>query len=216
MMDYRNRMTGSHPRIVVIEPNETLREGYGLILDSNKEYNVVNTYATASEAIRNLRRDNPNILFLDVDMPDCDGLSVIKKFKKLEPRLHIIVLSHNDELQTVFAAFSMGTSGYITKDSNHLELLNAVHEIMNDGAPMSPKIARLVVGSFQRSTNSPLSNRETEILSSLAMGKTYKITAYNLHIGMETVKSHVKNIYSKLDVSSKSEAIELARRQSLI
>jgi DNA-binding NarL/FixJ family response regulator len=216
MMDYRNRMTISHPRIVVIEPNDTLREGYRLILDSNKDFEVVSAYSTAFDAIRNIRKDSPNILFLDVDMPDCDGLEVIKKLKKQEPHLQIIVLTYNEELQIVFSAFSAGTSGYITKDSNHLELLNAVHEIMNDGAPMSPKIARMVVGSFQRSPNSPLSSRETEILSSLAMGKTYKITADNLHIGMETVKSHVKNIYSKLEVSSKSEAIELARSQSLI
>ena len=81
---------------------------------------------------------------------------------------------------------------------------------------MIPKIAKMVVSSFQRSPNSPLSNRETEILSLLATGKTYKITADELHIGMETVKSHVKNIYSKLHASSKSEAIEIAKRESLI
>ena len=116
----------------------------------------------------------------------------------------------------IFDAFAAGASGYILKSSDQSELRNAVFEVMNNGAPMSPKIAKLVVSSFQRSPDSPLSARETEILSSLAMGKTYKLTANNLHIGMETVKSHVKNIYTKLDVTTKAEAIEQARRRSLI
>ena len=81
---------------------------------------------------------------------------------------------------------------------------------------MSPHVAKMVVGSFQRSNDTPLSNRETEILSLLSTGKTYKIAADELHIGMETVKSHVKNIYSKLHANTKSEALEIARRDNLI
>jgi DNA-binding NarL/FixJ family response regulator len=153
---------------------------------------------------------------MDIELPGMDGLSAIKKIRKLDPKVHIIVVTFKDDMQTIFEAFSAGTSGYLTKGSNHLELLQAVDEILNNGAPMSSKIAKMVVSSFQRSLDTPLSNRETEILSSLATGKTYKITANNLHIGMETVKSHVKNIYTKLHVSTKSEAIDIARKQSLI
>ena len=216
MMDYRSRMMDFRPRIVVIEESEALRRGYGLILGSNKEYHVVNTYAYAEDAIKQIRKDYPDVIFMDVELPGMDGLSAIKKIRKLDPKVHIIVVTFKDDMQTIFEAFSAGTSGYLTKGSNHLELLQAVDEILNNGAPMSSKIAKMVVSSFQRSPDTPLSNRETEILSSLATGKTYKITANNLHIGMETVKSHVKNIYSKLHVSTKSEAIDIARRQSLI
>jgi DNA-binding NarL/FixJ family response regulator len=208
-MDFR-------PRIVVIESNDALREGYALILGSNKEYHVVNTYANAESAIKYLRKDYSDVIFMDVDLPGMDGISAIKKIRKLDPKIHIVVVTYNEDMQTIFDAFSAGTSGYITKGSNHLELLQAVDEILNNGAPMSSKIAKMVVSSFQRSPDSPLSNRETEILSSLATGKTYKLTANNLHIGMETVKSHVKNIYTKLHVSTKSEAIDIARQQSLI
>lgn len=187
-----------------------------MILSSNKNFNVVKTYPKAADAIRNIKRDVPDIIFTELEFTGEDGIAVIRRLKKGYAKAHIIAHTEREELNTIFNAFAAGTSGYILKGSNHVELPNAVDEIMNNGAPMSPKIAKLVVSSFQRSPNSPLSARETEILSSLATGKTYKITANNLHIGMETVKSHVKNIYAKLHVSSKVEAIELARERSLI
>lgn len=209
-------MDNIYPRIVLIENNSAEREGYSIVLSSLRDVKVINTYSRAEEAIRNLKKDNPNILFTDLELINEDSINVIKKLKKLDPKLQIIALTNREDLSTIFDAFAAGTSGYLLKGRNHIELLDAVTEIMNNGAPMSPKIAKLVVSSFQRSPDSPLSARETEILTSLSMGKTYKITANNLHIGMETVKSHVKNIYSKLHVSSKAEAIELARQRSLI
>lgn len=209
-------VAGFTPRIVLIENNDLLRERFSIILSSNKDIRVVNSYRQAEDAIRNIRRDQPDIIFTDLNLEGEDSIVTITKLKKLNQNVHVIALTDKEDLPTIFNAFAAGTSGYLTKGSNHLELLNAVNEIMNNGAPMSPNIAKLVVSSFQRSPNSPLSNRETEILSSLATGKTYKITANNLHIGMETVKSHVKNIYTKLHVTCKSEAIELAKRRSLI
>jgi DNA-binding NarL/FixJ family response regulator len=216
MRDFRSRTMDFRPRIVVIEADDALRDGYRIILSSNEQYHVVNVYSYAEIAIKHLCGDSPDVIFIDVELPGMDGLSAIKKIKKLNPEIHVIVLTYREDMQTILEAFSVGTSGYLTKSSNHLEPLQAVDEILNNGAPMSSKIAKIVVSSFQRSQDTPLSNRETEILCSLATGKTYKITADNLHIGMETVKSHVKNIYSKLQVSTKSEAIDVARQQSLI
>ena len=209
MIDFRTRIT-------IIEDNEAVKDGYALILNSHKDYHVVNTYTTAEDAIKNLRRDYPDIIFTDLDLPGMDGIQGIGKIRKMDPKVQIIVITVFEDSNMVFDALCAGASGYITKSSNHIELLEAVEQITNNGAPMSPKIARMVVSSFQRSPNSPLSSRETEILSLLATGKTYKIAADELHIGMETVKSHVKNIYSKLHASNKSEAIEIAKRESLI
>ena len=216
MIPSQLRAVNYNPRIVLIENDVALREGFSIILSSRKNINVVNTYGTAEDAIRNLKKDFPDILFTDLELANEDSVCAIRKLKKLDPKLHVIALTDKEDLNTIFEAFAAGTTGYLSKSSNQIELLDAVTEIMNNGAPMSSRIAKIVVSSFQRSPNSPLSARETEILSSLAMGKTYKITADNLHIGMETVKSHVKNIYSKLDVTSKAEAIELARQKSLI
>ena len=209
MIDFRTR-------IVIIEDNEAVKDGYALILNSHQDYHVVNTYTTAEEGIKNLGKDYPDIVFTDLDLPGMNGITGIGKIRKLDPKVQIIVITVYEDSNMVFDALCAGATGYITKSSNHIELLEAVEQIINKGAPMSPKIARMVVSSFQRSPNSILSNRETEILSLLATGKTYKITADELHIGMETVKSHVKNIYSKLHATSKSEAIEIAKRESLI
>ena len=215
-MDYRSRTHDFRPRIVFIENNDNLRNGYELILSSKKEIEIIGSYSCAEDALKNLVKDDPDIVFMDVSLVNEDGVETIRKIKKASDGINVVVLTEIEDTQTIFAAFAAGTSGYLSKSSNSLELINAIDEIINNGAPMSPKIAKLVIASYQRSPNSPLSMRETEILSSLATGKTYKITAHNLHIGMETVKSHVKNIYTKLHVSSKSEAIELARNQSLI
>lgn len=209
MLDFRTR-------IVIIEDNEAVKDGYALILNSNPDYHVVNTYTTAEAAIKHLRNDFPDVIFTDLNLPGIDGITGIKKIRKLDRRVQIIVITVLEDSNMVFDALCAGASGYITKSSNHIELLQAVEQILNNGAPMSPKIARMVVSSFQRSPNSPLSERETEVLSHLATGKTYKITADELNIGMETVKSHVKNIYSKLRASNKSEAIKIAKKASLI
>jgi len=203
-------------RITIIEDNEEVKDGYALILNRHPDYVVVNTYTTAEAAIKNLRKDNPDVIFTDLDLPGIDGITGIRKIRKIDRRVQIIVITVLEESTLVFDALCAGASGYITKSSNHIELLEAVDQILHNGAPMSPKIARMVVSSFQRNPDTPLSERETEILSHLAMGKTYKITAEELFIGMETVKSHVKNIYSKLQATSKSEAIKIAKEASLI
>jgi len=209
MIDFR-------PRIVILEPNEEVQRGYSLILSSNNRYNVVNTYSTAEQAITNIRKDYPDIIIMELDLPETNGVESIRKFKKEDRRLHVLVNSNIENTNLIFESLTAGASGFILKNSSHKELFSAVDEILNNGAPMSPKVAKIVISSFRRNPHSPLSERETEILHLLAMGKTYKIAANDLSIGIETVKSHVKNAYVKLQASSKSEAIEIAKKNSLI
>ena len=209
MIDFR-------PRIVILDPNEEIQRGYSLILSSNNRYNVVNTYSRAEQVVSNIRKDYPDIVIMELDLPEQDGVEVIRKLKKLDRKLHILVNSNIDNTNIIFESLTAGASGFILKDSSHKELFNAVDEILNNGAPMSPQVAKIVISSFRRNPHSPLSERETEILQLLAMGKTYKIAANDLSIGIETVKSHVKNAYVKLQASCKSEAIEIAKKNSLI
>lgn len=204
-------------KIVIVEDNKAVKDGYELIINSYPKYQVVKTYIRAEDAIRNYKRDLPDIVFMDIDLPGMDGITGIKKIKKIDASVNIIVITVFEDSTLVFDALCAGAQGYIIKSANHRELIEAMEEIIErGGAPMSPQIARMVVGSFQRNPNSPLSARETEILASLASGKTYKDTAEDHNIGIETVKSHVKNIYSKLQARSKTEAIKIARAQSLI
>lgn len=207
MIDFR-------PRIVIIEPIEEIRHGYSLILSSNNHYNVVRACSTTDEAIGNLRKDYPDIIITDID--GYNGVEAINKIKRVDRKVQVLVNSSADNNEIIFAALTAGATGYIIKGSRNTELFKAVDEILNNGAPMSPKVARIVVSSFKLNLNSPLSRRETEILQLLALGKTYKIAAKELSIGIETVKSHVKNIYVKLQASTKSEAIDIARKNSLI
>ena len=206
MVDFR-------PRIVIIEPVEAVRHGYSLILSSSNQYNVVRTCSSAKEAITNITNDYPDIIITDID--DENETDSITKIKKLDRKVHILINSSIDSDEVIFEALTAGAAGFIIKGS-HTELFRAVDEIVNNGAPMSPKVARIVVSSFKLNPNSPLSRRETEILQLLALGKTYKIAAHELEIGIETVKSHVKNLYVKLQASTKSQAIEIARKKSLI
>ena len=145
-----------------------------------------------------------------------NGISGIYEIKKRMPGIEVIVNSIYEDSELVFQALCAGASGYITKNSNHNELLDAIEEVMSGGAPMSSRIAKMVVESFQKNPNSPLSPRETEVLELLSKGKSYSLIAKDLFITKETAKSHIKNIYSKLQVNSKSEAIAKAMQEKLI
>ena len=203
-------------RIVIVEDNEAVREGFTLIINSVNKYFVVNGYDNCEEALKNLRKDKPEIVIMDLELPGMNGIEGIGEIKKLNPGVDIIVNSIYENSELVFQALCAGATGYITKNASHYELLDAIDEVINGGAPMSSKIAKLVVNSFQKNPNSPLSARETEVLELLSKGKSYSMIARDLYITKETAKSHIKNIYSKLQVNSKSEAIEKATREKLI
>ena len=145
MIDFR-------PRIVIIEPVEEIRHGYSLILSSNNHYNVVRSCSTVDEAITNIRKDYPDIIITDLD--EVNGIEAICKIKRIDRKVHILVNSQIDKSEIIFAALTAGAAGFIIKGSRHTELFNAVDEILNDGAPMSPKVARIVVSSFKLNPNS--------------------------------------------------------------
>ena len=201
---------------MIVEDNEAVREGFTLIINSVNKYFVVNGYDNCEEALKNLRKDKPEIVIMDLELPGMNGIEGIGEIKKLNPGVDIIVNSIYENSELVFQALCAGATGYITKNASHYELLDAIDEVINGGAPMSSKIAKLVVNSFQKNPNSPLSARETEVLELLSKGKSYSMIARDLYITKETAKSHIKNIYSKLQVNSKSEAIEKATREKLI
>ena len=203
-------------RIVIVEDNDAVREGFSLIINSVSNYYVVNAYDNAEDAIKNLRKDAPEIVLMDLELPGINGIEAIGIIKKTNPNIQLIVNTIYENSELVFQALCAGASGYITKNSSHTELLDAIDEVINGGAPMSTKIAKMVVNSFQKNPNSPLSSRETQVLELLSKGKSYSMIAQELFITKETAKSHIKNIYSKLQVNSKSEAIAKATKEKLI
>lgn len=203
-------------RIVIVEDNDAVREGFSLIINSVSNYYVANGYDNAEDAIKNLKKDKPEIILMDLELPGMNGIDAIAAIKKLNPGIELIVNTIYENSELVFQALCAGASGYITKNTSHSVLLEAIDEVINGGAPMSSKIAKMVVNSFQKNPNSPLSPRETEVLELLSKGKSYSMIAQELFITKETAKSHIKNIYSKLQVNSKSEAIAKATKEKLI
>ena len=136
--------------------------------------------------------------------------------KRLKQDIDIITVTiHNDDTK-VFQALCAGACGYLTKNISPEKLMDSIEEAYNGGGPISTNIARMVVQSLQRNTKSPLSPRETEVLQLLAKGKSYTMIADELFIDKETVRSHIKNIYIKLEVNSKAQAIEKATKERLI
>ncbi len=203
-------------RISIVEDNHAIREGFSLIINSVSDYFVVATYDNAEDAIKNLKKDRPDVILMDLELPGMNGIEAIGIIKKENPSINLIVNTIYENSELVFQALVAGASGFIAKNSNHSELLDALDEVIKGGAPMSSKIAKMVVASFQKNPNSPLSPRETEVLELLAKGKSYSMIAQELFVTKETAKSHIKNIYSKLQVNSKSEAIAKATKEKLI
>lgn len=211
----RSTTTGTI-RIVIIEDDQTIREAYTYLINETAPYTVVAAYPSVETALKTIKADDPHIILLDVELPGMNGIEGIPRLKGQVEDVYIIMLTVYEHEQTVFDSLSKGASGYLTKSTPANKVIEALAEVMEGGGPMSAHIARMVVHSFQRSQQSPLTRRETEILEQIANGKTRGRIAEEMFIDLETVKSHLKNIYAKLDVHSRADAIKTARQNKYI
>ncbi len=203
-------------RVVIVEDDDVIRESLTSLINETNNFLCIAGYDNCEEAIKNVISDQPKIILMDIGLPGISGIDGIKKIKKIYPEVEIIVVTVHDEGEKVFNALCAGASGYLTKNIPAERLIEAMDEVLKGGAPMSTNIARLVIRSFQRSSDSPLTPRETEVLQFLSRGKSYTMIADDLHINKETVRTHIKNIYQKLNVNSKPAAIEKANKDRLI
>ena len=202
--------------VCIIEDDETIREGYAYLIAHTPGYKVVSTYHSCEEALKKLAHDNPDVLLLDVELPGINGIDALPKLKKAVPDMQVLILTVYEQDTLIFRALGNGAAGYLTKNTPPEKIIQAINEVMEGGGPMSAHIARMVIHSFQRNEASPLTRRETEILEQISTGKSRKRIADELFIDLETVKSHIKNIYHKLDVHSKADAIKAARDNKFI
>jgi len=203
-------------RVLIVEDDQEIRNSFSLIVNSSQKFMVVNSYANCEEAIDNISRDKPEIVLMDIELPGINGIQGTKTIKDKFPHIDIVMVTVYEDSELVFEALKAGAAGYITKSANYMELLSALEEIVKGGAPMSSRIARMVIDNFHVNPNSPLTKRETEILQLISEGKTYTQISEELFISKETAKTHIKNIYSKLQVNCKSEAIAKATQEKLI
>jgi DNA-binding NarL/FixJ family response regulator len=203
-------------RVMIVEDDQEIRNSFSLIVNSSQRFMVVGAYGDCEEAINSLNRDKPEIVLMDIELPGINGIKGTQVIKDKSPNTEVIMVTVYEDSELVFEALKAGASGYITKSANYMELLSALDEIIRGGAPMSSRIARMVIDNHHINPNSPLTKRETTILQLISEGKTYTQISEELFISKETAKTHIKNIYSKLQVNSKSEALAKASVEKLI
>lgn len=201
---------------IIIEDDKVLREGYAHFINSTDGFKVLATYASSIDALQDNLPKQPNVILLDIEMPGLNGIDSIPALKKLYPEANIIILTVFDSEKLIFDALEKGATGYLTKNTSTFKLTQALKDTYEGGSPMSSNVARIVIKSFQKNQSSPLSKRETQILELISEGKNRSLIAELLFIDIETVKSHIKNIYLKLNVNSKSDALEFAKKNRLI
>lgn len=203
-------------RVVIIEDDKILLQTYAELIGAEEGITIVNGYTSFEHAERHITHDQPDIILMDIQLPGISGIEAIPFVKKQLPRAHVLMLTVFESEEQILNALANGASGYITKDSSAQKIIDSLWEVRNGGGPMSRNVARMVIKSFQRNQQSPLSKRETEILRMISEGKKRSEIAEDLFIELETVKTHIKNIYVKLDVHSRSTAIHVARKNKLI
>jgi DNA-binding NarL/FixJ family response regulator len=203
-------------RVVIIEDDHIIRSGYEFLINAVEGYSVIGTYCSYENAVKEIFSDRPDVILLDIELPGANGIESIPKLKKLVPHSHILILTVYESENLIFSALANGASGYLTKNTSSAKIIEAIKEVVEGGGPMSVNIAKLVIKSFQKNQDSPLSKRETQIIELIRNGKSRSQIARDLFIDLETVRSHIKNIYIKLDVNSRADAIKAATDNRLI
>ena len=202
--------------VVIIEDDETIRKGFTYLINNSENYKVVNAYSSVESALTKLSGDAPDVILLDIELPGIKGVDAIPKIKQLLPKTYILMLTVYENEDNVFNALSKGASGYLVKSDSAEKIMDAIQEVVNGGAPMSMNVAKIVIKSFHKNQNTPLTKRETEILEQVANGKSRSKIAKEMFIDLETVKSHIKHIYTKLNVHSREDAIKEAKNNKYI
>lgn len=203
--------------IWIVEDDPFLRESYTNIINQSDRFLITRSFRKGEEAVRNLKTNQPpEIILMDIELPGKNGVDCTAIIKEQFPEILIIMVTVYEDSELVFNSLKAGASGYITKSANYEQLISALNEIHDGGAPMSSNIARMVIQSFHKNYKSPLSKREAEILQLVASGKTFTQISEELFIARETTKTHVRNIYRKLEVNCRADAIAKANKEHFI
>jgi len=195
--------------VVIIEDHQVILESFEEIVNSSDQFNVIGAFLSGKEAIEFVKENTkPDLMLVDIQLGGINGIETIRKIKKIIPNVLPIIISVHENSKFVFDALCVGAVGYLNKNTTPQELINALNQAYHGGAPMSSNIARKVVESFQTPNEKNLTERENEILTLLAKGKSYASIAEELFLSVNTIKTHTRNIYDKLQVNSKKEIIE--------
>lgn len=212
-------------KIVYYEDNRDLREGIAFLLQATHGLELLGAFADCMNLRADLQILRPDVVLMDIDLPGLSGIDAVPILKATSPQTQVLMLTVFDNEEKIFQAIRNGASGYLLKHTPPSEIIAAIFDIHRGGSPMTANIARKVLQFFQsqqKDTPQPepedykLSARELDIIKGLVAGYSYKLIADDLHISIDTVRSHIRHIYDKLQVNSKTEAVLKAMREGLV
>ena len=207
--------------VVIVDDQPDIREGLRFLIDNTPGYRCSGTFRSVEEAQPSLEASGPDIVLMDLGLPGMNGIEGIRRLKKSRPDLRFVALTVYEDDRRIFEALCAGASGYILKKTPPARLLECLQEVMSGGAPMSPEVASRVIALFRefRPTGTSTHNltpHEVRLLGLLAQGHNYKTAAAALGSSVNTVAFHMKHVYTKLQVHSKSEAVAKALRDGIV
>ncbi|HWR72068.1 MAG TPA: response regulator transcription factor [Nitrospirota bacterium] len=207
-------------RLAIVEDNPVMLQKLSVALNGEPDVSVVGAYASAEEALGMIEKTAADVLLVDIGLPGMSGIELIRIMRDRMPEADIIAHTVLDDRDTVFAAIRAGAYGYVLKGGGLDELMGALRQLSQGGAPMSPKIARKVIREFHDVQKADdeflLSAREREILREIEKGMSYKQISDTFGISSHTVNAHIKNIYKKLQARDRKEALTVARKKGII
>jgi DNA-binding NarL/FixJ family response regulator len=208
-------------RVAIIEDQAKVREGLAVLIDGSHGFRCVAAFRTMEEALEAIEGKAPDVVLTDIGLPGMSGVEGIGLLRERLPNVPVVALTVYDDNEDIFEALCAGASGYLLKSTPPVRLLESLKEVVSGGAPMSPEIARRVVNLFRefrppaRAAHT-LTEQETQLLKLIVEGHTYKTAAAELGISVSTVSFHLQNVYTKLQVHSKSEAVTKALRDRIV
>ncbi len=202
--------------VAIVEDNQEIRQTLALIIDGTPDFACQHSYGDCESAIAELPSKTIDVVLMDINLPGINGIEGVRILKDKLPKVDFIMLTIQEDDDSIFNSLLAGATGYLVKDTPPSELLDSIKEVYEGGSPMSTHIARKIVTSFKVTKKSPLTERETEILQRLCEGDNYKVIADALFVSGHTVRAHIKNIYEKLHVHSRAEAVKKALKDRLI
>ena len=216
-MNFQEKKT----KIAIIEDERYLREGLQSLINLTPDFVCSKSFGSMETALAQINLDSVDLVLTDIGLPRMDGIEGTQLLHEKFPELPIIILSVHNENEKIFQALCAGANGYLLKNTPPSQIIEAIHDVLNGGAPMSPEVARRVVTLFRKFAPPEISDynlteSEKNILKMLVDGHHYKTAAHELGISIHTVSFHLRNIYAKLHVHSKTEAVAKALREGLV
>lgn len=204
--------------VLVFEDNPLLRESLCSLLGLREDIQLAGAFPNVLSVQTHVKELKPDLILMDIDMPGMTGIEAVRQVRVINPVVPVIMLTVFDDNAHVLEAIHAGASGYLLKKHLSTKLFDAIDEVLSGGAPMSPTIARMVIASMQKPSGNAyqLTARETQILTLLSQGNSYKLIGAQADISIDTVRTHIKRIYEKLQVHSQTEAVSKAIQEKLV